>query len=122
VSVHITYHLGGYDPSKPAQNRAEMNDGAAGTYTKRDATGAQIAQRALTADEAAALAAEDARNAADTNGATLRQQAAAALTANRAYVALASPSAAQTTAQVKALSQQNNKIMRLVLGQLDGTD
>lgn len=58
----------------------------------------------------------------DTNASTLRQQATDALAANRTYVALASPSAAQTTAQVKALSRQMNAMIRLRLGQLDGTD
>lgn len=41
---------------------------------------------------------------------------------NRAYVALAGPTAAQTTAQVKALSRQQNGMIRLLLGILDGTD
>lgn len=56
------------------------------------------------------------------NDATIRAQAANALTANRTYAALASPTAAQTTAQVKALTRQNNAIIRLLLGKLDGTD
>lgn len=56
------------------------------------------------------------------NSDTLRQQAATALATNRTYVGLTSPSAAQTTAQVKALSRQNNGLIRLLLGLLDGTD
>ena len=55
------------------------------------------------------------------NEATIRAQAAAALAANRAYVA-STPSAAATTAQVKALSRQTNSIIRLLLNQLDATD
>lgn len=59
---------------------------------------------------------------AGVNAETLRQQALAALSSNRTYVALASPTAAQTTAQVKALSRQVNGLIRLALGQFDGTD
>jgi hypothetical protein len=56
------------------------------------------------------------------NDETIRQQAANALVNNRTYVALTSPTAAQTTAQVKALSRQNNGLIRQLLGLLDGTD
>ena len=56
------------------------------------------------------------------NEETIRQQAAAALDGNRTYSARTSPTAAQTAAQVKALSQQNNRVIRLLLGLLDGTD
>lgn len=56
------------------------------------------------------------------NADTLRQQATQALAANRTYVGLASPTSAQTTAQVKALSRQNNGLIRLLLGLLDATD
>ena len=53
---------------------------------------------------------------------TLTQQARSAMVANRTYTALASPTTAQQTAQIKALSQQNNGIIRLLLGQLDATN
>lgn len=72
-------------------------------------------------DVLAVYAAEDDAPAA-VNDRTIRSQAAAALTANRTYVALANPTAAQTTAQVKALSRQVNSLLRQMLGQLDGTD
>lgn len=51
----------------------------------------------------------------------IQQQAEAALAANRAYVT-GTPTAAQTTAQVKALSRQVNGLIRLFLSRLDGTD
>lgn len=56
------------------------------------------------------------------NDETLRQQALTALAANRTYIGRASPTAAQQTAQIKALTQQNNGLIRLLLGLLDGTD
>lgn len=62
------------------------------------------------------------RQAADANVNTIRLAAAGALATNKAYVALAAPTAAQTTAHVKALSRQQNGIIRLLLGQLDATD
>ena len=60
--------------------------------------------------------------AEDTNADTLRSQALDALAANRTYIAIASPSAAQNTAQAKALTRQMNGVIRLLLGRLDGTD
>lgn len=56
------------------------------------------------------------------NADTIRTQATQALTDNKTYVAIASPSNAQVAAQVKALSRQVNGLLRLTLGQLDGTD
>lgn len=53
------------------------------------------------------------------NADTLRQRVRTALATNAAYVALASPSNAQNAAQVKALSRQQNAIIRLLLGALD---
>jgi hypothetical protein len=53
---------------------------------------------------------------------TIRDSGRQALTANRTFIALTSPTAAQTTAQVKALSRQMNGVIRLLLGAFDGTD
>ena len=58
---------------------------------------------------------------AATNRATMVTQATTALAGNATYIALASPSAAQNTAQIKALTQQNNKIIRLLVNKLDAT-
>ena len=57
-----------------------------------------------------------------TNANTIRQQAQAALTMNRTYIALATPTAAQTMAEVQALARQINGIIRLLLNELNGTD
>lgn len=55
------------------------------------------------------------------NAATLTDRANAALTVNATYLAIPSPTAAQNTAQVKALTAQVNAIVRLYLGRLDST-
>lgn len=65
---------------------------------------------------------EIAADTAQANRTTIRTQAADALTANRAFVGLASPTNAQTLAQVKALSRQMNGLIRLQLSLLDATD
>lgn len=52
----------------------------------------------------------------------IEAQARQALAANRTYIAIASPTAAQTTAEVKALARQNNGLIRLLLGLFDGAD
>lgn len=69
-------------------------------------------------------AAVDAHVAIDEDGnrTTLEQRAANALQTNRDFLALATPTNAQVVAQVKALTRQNNGIIRLLLGRLDGTD
>lgn len=59
---------------------------------------------------------------AATNRATIQQQATTALGTNRTFLAIASPTNAQTLAQVKALTRQNQGIIRLLLNQLDATN
>jgi len=59
--------------------------------------------------------------AEETNGATLRTQAEAGLTASRSYLALPAPASAQVAGQVRALTLANVALARLILGRLDGT-
>lgn len=53
--------------------------------------------------------------------ATLNSKAQAGLTTNATFLALPSPSQAQTLAQVQTLTKECNTIIRLLLGQLDST-
>lgn len=73
---------------------------------------------------AALQAAVDAHVAIDTaaNQATLRQRAETAIGANNTFLALASPTNAQTLAQVKLLTRECSAVIRLLLGKLDSTD
>lgn len=56
------------------------------------------------------------------NKASVADQAANALGANRTFLALGSPSNAQNAAQVKALTQQVNALIRFALQNFDGTN
>lgn len=70
----------------------------------------------ILAAEAAAQAQEAARA---TNGEAIRVKAQQALAGNQTFLALASPTNAQTLAQVKSLTRQMNALIRLQLQQLD---
>src|SRR5690242_1024063 len=93
------------------------NEGTAGYYTGNPLT----KQRDLTTQEAADLAAMDTGNTQTANRVSLESKAASAVASNITYINLASPTTAQTTAQVKALSRQVNALIKLVLNQLDDT-
>ncbi len=51
----------------------------------------------------------------------LRTAAAAAVVANRTYLAIPTPTTAQTVAQVAALTRQANGILRFIAGDFSGT-
>ena len=53
---------------------------------------------------------------------SLHDAARQALVANRTFLGLSNPSNGQTLAQVRSLTRQNQGLVRLVLGLLDGID
>ena len=55
------------------------------------------------------------------NKATLLSKAQTALAANTTFLAIASPSTAQTLAQVRLLTRECNALIRLLIDQLDST-
>jgi len=98
----------------PVTDTPRPDDTATTTYDRSiDGTYTVVwTERPWTADEQAA-------RAATVNRATLVDEAAAALTANAKFLALTSPTNAQTLAQVKALTRENTAIIRLLLNRLD---
>ena len=100
----------------------ERWDDATRTYTTYNAQGILTNSRPYTPEEHVNADATAVVETASRNRDSIEEQAGAALDANTAYLGLATPTNAQVAAQVKALTRQNNKIIRLVLGRLDGTD
>lgn len=90
-----------------------------------DATGSTVtsqtvSQSALESAVAAHVAPDLVLLAA--NEATIRDRATTALGTNTTFLGIASPTNAQIAAQVKALTRQNNGLIRLVLRRFDATD
>lgn len=75
----------------------------------------------ITAAEARALFAATADGTAAVNEKALLDKIGTALSNNATYLALASPTAAQNTAQIRALTRQVNALLRLVGRQLNDT-
>ena len=75
----------------------------------------------LTAAEV--LAIQQRIESSNANEETLRNQAITAMQGNRDFLNIVgTPTNAQVLVQVKALSRQSNGVIRMLLGQLDGTD
>lgn len=107
-----------YDTYSGGKLVARLDD-QTGKATTYNADGTVATTRNLTAEETAQFAAAAAANTAFSNAESLRQKAGQALTTNAAHLALASPSTAQNTAQVKALTRQVNALIRLQIDQTD---
>lgn len=91
-----------------------------GTVVVRTYNGSLVLQntRNATAVEAARFTDWETADTTETNTADIRTKAATALTNNAAFLAIATPTAAQNAAQAKALTRQVNGLIRLLLGQL----
>lgn len=121
MAQRVTYYIGGYNAAAPQQNRSELWDGAAGTYTAWDPQGNVTTSRALTAQETSDLAAMDTTMTAQNNAATLQSRMSAAIAANNTYLGLATPTAVQQTAQIARLTKECNALIKMALNQLSDT-
>lgn len=117
MTAFVRYHPGGLVQSAPAGNMAERIDATTG-FQKWAVDGTLVKQRPLTEEEAERITTSETESARFDNQATIMRQAQGALTANATYLAAGQPTNAQVVAQVRALTQQNNRIIRLLLSQI----
>lgn len=87
------------------------DDGTTQVYRVNDDSGNRIGTDVVTTP-----------TTAQTNAAMLQAAVLAAIAGNITYIGTASPTAAQTTVQVKALSRQMDALIKLTFGQTDTTD
>jgi hypothetical protein len=120
--IVVRYHPGGVTTRAPGLGRAEQGDSDAGTVTSWDANGVHTGVRPLTAEEIARFNEAIANQTLNDAKKTVAERAAAALTANAAFLAIASPTNAQTLAQVKALTRECSGLIRMALNEFDTTD
>lgn len=108
------------DDARPHGSRISWADDE--TRVVWDFTTDPYTQRLYTDTENVEADIRGAKAAAEMNRAVLVGQAEDALVGNRTFLALSSPTNAQTLAQVKALTRQMNAVIRLAVGDLTGTD
>lgn len=107
------------DDAWPAGDRLSWSDDESRLHY--DFTAEPWATTPYTAEENAAADERAAEVVAESNHDVLVDLARAALADNRIFLA-STPSNAPTVAQVKALTRQMNAIIRLVVGDMDGTN
>jgi len=84
--------------------------------------GAKWVEGKTAAEIAPILEAKTLATTSDNNRASIADAALNALAINKTYIERVSPTAAQTTTEVKMLAQQMNGVIRLLLNKLDATD
>lgn len=90
-------------------------------YFKTAADGSTT-QRAFNADENAAADRDVAIRTRQTNLDALKTKALSAFNANKAFLAIASPTNADIVAQVKLLTRENNALIKVLFDQLQDQD
>lgn len=125
MSTVTAYYIGGYESSAPAQNKSEQwtnatqpTDPTPAGYTAWDTSGNVITSRALTTAEAAALANQDSDLTAMSNLSTLQSKAQTAISNNKTFLAITSPTSAEAIARVQALTRQVNALIYVFLDAL----
>lgn len=86
------------------------------------ADGKETSRTPYTAAQNAAADTAAAEATAGVNEQTLRDRARAAMTGNATYLGRSSPTAAQNTAQIQALTRQVNALIKLEVRDLNATD
>jgi hypothetical protein len=100
------------------QQGIELERVAGAVQYRRFDSGGLVETRAATAPESALYTDWEAKDLVTTNEQTLRTKAQTALADNAAFLAIATPTAAQNAAQAKALTRQMNAVIRILLNQL----
>lgn len=86
-----------------------------------DQTGVEVGRRPYTTDENAAADARSQDATRLANGDTLRSKAQNSISGNVSFLSKSSPTTAQVTSQVKALTQQVDALIRLLVSDLSDT-